>query len=102
MWIEDGTKEQQEHDAKDDIGKHVEVTIVEQQDDKAQHDGGAYPDDLHARARLETEEIGIAIVIARTTHTHPSEDEQGDVDGDCPPVERADDTLGITCLLYHN
>ena len=48
MRIKDGTKQQQQHNAKDDKGKHVEIAIVEQQNHEAYHDRGGYPYNLHA------------------------------------------------------
>ena len=87
MRIEYRSEQQYQHHAEDDIGKHVEVAIVEHQDHESQHDRCANPYNLHARTRVEAEQIGIAIAVARTTHADPSEGEQGDVNHDRPVVE---------------
>ena len=104
MRIEYRGKEQQQHEAENDIGKHVEIAIIEHQDHKAQHNRGTDPYDLHTRTRVKAEEISLAIVIAGTTHTHPSEDEESDIKHDRPIVERANHAFfpSATYLLYHS
>ena len=88
MGIEDSAEQQYQHHAEDDIGKHVEIAVIEHQDNESQYDRRANPHNLHARTCVETEQIGFAIAIAGTTHAHPSEDEQTDVDYYCPVIKR--------------
>ena len=87
MRIEYGSEQQYEHHAEYDVGKHVEIAVVEHKDYESKHDGCADPHNLHARTCVEAEQIGFAIAVAGTTHAYPSEGEQGDVDDDRPIVE---------------
>ena len=87
MRIEDGGKEQHQHDAEDNQGKHIVEPVVEHQDYETQNDRGSYPDNLHTRARIEAEDIRITIGIAGTTDTDPPEGDQRQVDDNGPPVE---------------
>ena len=102
MRIKDGDEEQHQQDGIDDVGECVVETIVEQQDDGAEQDAGAYPDDLHARAGVEAEDVGLAIRVAGAADADPSETEQGDVDEYRPPVYVAQHAgLLVICWLCH-
>ena len=100
MWIEYRRKKQEDKYSEDDIGKRVKVAVVKHQYDKSQTDARAYPNDLHARARGERENFGVAVSIARTTDAYPSEGEQGKVYANRPPVERREDTFLIVRLFH--
>ena len=99
--IEDGGEEQEEQESVDDIGKAVVVAVVEQQDDESEHKRRPYPHYLHAGPGGEAEDIRLLVGVAGTAHAEPSEDQQCHIDADGPPVERAQHTGLLICLLCH-
>ena len=86
MRIEDGSEEQQHQKSIDDKGKSVIEAVVQHDDEKAEHNAGSNPDDLHARTGGQTENIGLTIGIAGSTDTDPPKRQQGDIEQYRPPV----------------
>ena len=75
MRIEDSGKEQQQQQRVYDVGECVVESVVEHQNDESQHDAGAYPYNLHARACGQREDVRLTIRIAGTTDADPAEGE---------------------------
>ena len=103
MGVEYGGKEQQQEHGIDHVGKRVEEAVVGHKQAEAQRYGCYDPHYLHTRARRKAEDVGVAVCVACTTHTNPSEDEQCYVDSHRPPVERLHHSLCtvILTLVWH-
>ena len=61
--------------------------IVKHQNDEAEDDRRANPHNLHTRTTAQAEDIGVAIGITGSADTDPSENQQGQIDADGPPVK---------------
>ena len=101
MRIEDGQEKQYHEATIDDVGKRVVEAVIKHENDKAQHQRRAYPHDLHARARAQAEDVGLAIGVARTADTDPAEEQQRHVDANRPPVETLEYSGLFICFLSH-
>ena len=86
MSNEGSDEEHEHHDPIEEVGEHVEVVVVEHEDNHAQTEGTADPEQLLSGARVEREEVHLTETVAGPAHTDPPEGEQEQKDEQHPSV----------------